>query len=248
MIKFENTEVMNFEGAFRGMRNPLNSWGKSDSFCCDLEKGGVCRGELCPYYEGVRDNTKTVYCGALNRFIIGEDDLNLAQKLIKAGSDHRKFLRQILVSVDIIAPLYWWKEFDTYKVGTVANSCSTMHKVMDKPFTLEDFSFDYATDVLDSTVLTELMLVLNQLRDTYLNFDELFENGRIKDGFTKKDVWYALIQLLPSSYNQRRTVTLNYETLYNIYHSRRNHKLDEWSVGFMDWIDSLPYADDLIKI
>lgn len=234
MIKFENTEVMNFEGAFRGMRNPLNSWGKSDSFCCDLEKGGVCRGELCPYYEGVRDNTKTVYCGAPNRFIIGKDDLNLAQKLIKAGSDHRKFLRQIFVSVDIIAPLYWWKEFDTYKVGTVSNSCSTMHKIHDKDFVLDDFSHEHLMD-RGLTSLEKTIDALNMYRDFYLQSKN-------------KNFWWQMIQLLPSSYNQKRTVTLNYETLYNIYHSRRNHKLDEWSSGFMGWIDSLPYADDLIKI
>ena len=210
MIKFENTEVMNFEGALRGMRNPLNSWDKSDS------------GSYYDYPDSCEP-----------RFIIGENDLNLAQRLIKAGSDHRKFLRQIFVSVDITAPLYWWKEFDTYKVATVANSCSTMHTIHKKEFTLDDFSTDkmsgYARDILEDFIYS-----LNTYRESYLEHKD-------------KTDWYDMIQSLPSSYNQKRTVTLNYETLRNIYGSRRNHKLDEWSIGFMEWIDSLPYAEELIK-
>lgn len=212
MIKFENTEVMNFEGAIRGMRNPLNSWSKSDSeWFIDLDEYD----EEIPVYN------------------IGPNDLNLAQRLIKAGSDHRKFLRQIFVSVDITAPLYWWKEFDTYKVGTVANSCSTMHKIHAKEFTIDDFSHEHLTGA-PLYYLKNIVDVLNGCRSLYLE---------TKD----KKYWWQMIQLLPSSYNQKRTVTLNYETLRNIYGSRRNHKLDEWSIGFMEWIDSLPYAEELIK-
>lgn len=214
MIKFENTEVFNFDGALRGMRNPLNSWDKSDS------KIG-------------RD-----YKSQLE---IGPNDLKLAQNLIKAGSDHRKFLRQILVSVDITAPLYWWKEFDTYKVGTVANSCSTMHKIHAKKFELGDFSYEYLYDssyyndepVNSYELLYHTINTLNYYRDKYIETKE-------------KIYWWQMIQLLPSSYNQKRTVTLNYEVLRNIYGSRRNHKLDEWSIGFMEWINTLPYAEELI--
>ena len=215
MIKFENTEVMNFEGAIRGMRNPLNSWNKSDSYYDIDDMAIVSRG-----------------------YIIGPNDLDLARRLIKAGSDHRKFLRQIFVSVDITASLYWWKEFDTYKVATVANSCSTMHKIHAKPIELSDFSIDdfYIEDEgLDlSDYFKNVVADCERLRRKYLE---------IKD----KKYWRGLIQLLPESYNQKRTVTLNYETLRNIYGSRRNHKLDEWSIGFMEWIDSLPYAEELIK-
>jgi hypothetical protein len=167
-----------------------------------------------------------------NAYVLGENDLALARKLIKAGSDHRKFLRQIFISVDITAPLYWWKEFDTYKVGTVSNSCSTMHKIHEKEFTLEDFSYDQlSAPATDS--LRIIIRILNAARASYLETKE-------------KLFWWDMIQLLPSSYNQRRTITLNYETLYNIYGSRRNHKLDEWSIGFMEWIESLPYANELI--
>lgn len=232
MIKFENTEVMNFEAAFRGMRNPLNSWEMSDS-------------EVCPNAIGFEDCTST--CGKCPRgddpkfneaiFCIGAKDMDLARRLIKAGSDHRKFLRQIFVSVDITAPFYWWKEFDTYKVATVANSCSTMHKIHAKPIELSDFSIDdfyIEDDGID-------------LSDCFKNVVADCENLRRKYLETKdKKYWRGLIQLLPESYNQKRTVTLNYETLRNIYGSRRGHKLSEWSVGFMEWIKSLPYADDLI--
>ena len=226
MIKFENTDVFNFEGAFRGMRNPLNSWEMSDSEVCPDAVGFEdCKSNnpKCPRDD---DNfAKAVFC-------IGPNDMDLARRLIKAGSDHRKFLRQIFVSVDITAPLYWWKEFDTYKVATVANSCSTMHKLTEKEFTIEDFSHDKLNrDGL--AVLSALLYSFNAWRDIYLEEKD-------------KESWWQLIQLLPTSYNQKRTVTLNYETLRNIYGSRRNHKLDEWSVGFMDWIKSLPYAEELI--
>lgn len=208
MIKFANTEVMNWEGAIRGLRNPLNSWDKSDS----------------GYYNQCDE------CYSLMDYHIGPNDLALMKKLIKAGSDHRKFMRQIFVSVDITAPLYWWKEFDTYKVATVSNSCSTMHTIHKKEFTLDDFSHE---KMINRYVLTRVIEELNRLRNHYLE-----ENN--------KEFWYTIIQLLPSSYNQRRTITLNYETLYNIYGSRRNHKLTEWSEGFISWIKSLPYAEELI--
>lgn len=238
MIKFENTEVMNFEGAIRGLRNPLNSWDKSDSH---IHKESC---EECPHrYESHKHVLSGNAC-----FHLGSNDLDLAQRLIKAGSDHRKFLRQIFVSVDITAPLYWWKEFDTYKVATVANSCSTMHTIHKKEFTLEDFSHEHLFDGLDNreseafmeyyeNPLTTLEYVIGNLNYYRKKFIETKE----------KKYWWQLIQLLPSSYNQKRTVTFNYETLRNIYGSRRNHKLDEWRVGFMEWIDSLPYADELIK-
>ena len=202
MLKTERVSVMNFENALRGMRNPMNSWDKTDS-----------------YYDDV------------GNYVIGENDKALASKLCHAGTDHRKFLRQIFVSVDITAPLYWWKEFDTYKVATVANSTSTMHKIHAKPFSRDDFS----TDHMDEETLAQfdgIVAYLEVLRQKYM------EN---KD----KRYWYDMIQFLPSSYDQMRTVTLNYETLTNIYYARRNHKLDEWHV-FCDMIRALPYADLLI--
>ncbi len=202
MIKIERTSVMNLENAIRGARNPLNSWNRMDSAYDD---------------EG--------------NYILGENDLSLGMRLAKAGNDHRKFLRQIFVSVDVTAPLYWWKEYDTYKVGTVANSCSTMHKIHSKEFSREDFSCDRMSDValacLDSTIA-----VLEERRLKYLD--------------TKERVyWDDMIQLLPSSYNQMRTCTLNYENLINIYYARRNHKLPEWHT-YCDWIASLPYAAEFI--
>lgn len=231
MIEFSNTEVFNFEGALRGMRNPLNSWDKADSeFRCD--DPDICyscryRDVGCSYQWGVH---------------IGENDLNLAQRLIKAGSDHRKFMRQIFVSVDILAPLYWWKEMDQYRISVVTNSTSTMHKIHAKEFTIDDFSHEHLIDNFDEEyqyenpigVLDYTIGALNHHREKFLE---------TKD----KKHWWQMIQLLPSSYNQKRTITLNYETLRNVYGSRRNHKLDEWSKGFMEWIDSLPYAEELIK-
>ena len=202
MIELMRTSVMNFENAIRGARNPLNSWAKSDS--CYDENGN---------------------------YILGENDLSLAVRLCKSGSDHRKFVRMIFVSVDINAPLYWWKEYDTYKVGTVANSCSTMHKIHSKPFSLDDMS----TDRMDDASKALMQQVVDRLEALRLEYNET------KD----KSLWYSMIQLLPSSYNQMRTCTLNYETLINIYHARRSHKLDEWHV-FCAWIESLPYAKELI--
>ena len=202
MIKLERTSVMNLENAMRGARNPLNSWAKSDS--CYDENGS---------------------------YILGENDLGLAKRLARAGSDHRKYLRQIFVSVDITAPLYWWKEYDTYKVGTVANSCSTMHKIHSKKFDRDDFSCDRMTDV----ALFCLDNVIAVLEERRLKFIET------KD----RMYWDDMIQLLPTSYNQMRTCTLNYENLINIYYARRNHKLPEWHV-LCNWIEQLPYFKEIV--
>lgn len=222
MIKIEKTEVFGWEAAIRGMRNPMNSWDKSDSAF-----------EPCEEYPG----------------FLGENDLKLMKSLSKAGTDHSKFLRMINVTVDITAPLYWWKEFDTYKVGTVANSCSTMHKIHEKPFRRDDFSCEhliqattrydvdcsveipheapyYPLDVLDLTIV-----MLNTCRNQYLETHD-------------KEVWYNLIQLLPTSYNQKRTVQLNYQVLKNMYFARRNHKLDEWHT-LCDWMQELPYFREI---
>ena len=223
MIKIENTDVYGWEAAIRGMRNPMNSWDKSDS-----------------KYEWLEDedfNEELVYC-------IGENDLKLMKSLAKAGSDHGKFLRMINVTMDVTAPLYWWKEFDTYKVGTVANSCSTMHKIQAKEFELDDFSHEHLLTEVENIddwwkggyagelYLCATITGLNYYRKRYLE---------TKD----KKYWWQMIQLLPSSYNQRRTVMLNYEVLRNMYHARKNHKLDCW-VEFCKWIETLPYAKDLI--
>lgn len=220
MINFDNVKVMNFEGALRGMRNPLNSWDKSDS---TIEEHYSYNGEQLTSSVVIR---------------LGENDLDLAKRLIKAGSDHRKFLRQIFVSVDITAPLYWWKEFDTYKVGTVANSCSTMHKLASEKIKLSDFSIDNFTMEDEEIEFSEMLF--NTISDCEYLRRKYLETG-------DKKYWKGLIQLLPSSYNQKRTVTLNYEVLRNIRHSdRETHKLYEWRVSFMDWIDSLPYAEELL--
>ncbi|MEE0968524.1 MAG: hypothetical protein U0M06_04040 [Clostridia bacterium] len=205
MLKTERTSVMNFENAIRGARNPLNSWGRADS-----------------YYDEE------------GKFVFGENDMNLARKLAGAGSDHRKFLRQIFVSVDITAPLYWWKEFDTYKVGTVANSCSTMHKIHSKPLTRDDFSHDRMTE----DALAALDTLISYLEKERVKFVENSDD---------RSHWHNIIQLLPSSFNQMRTVTLNYENLISIYYARRTHKLAEWHT-LCDWIMSLPYAKELIAV
>lgn len=225
MIKIENIEVMGWEAAIRGMRNPMNSWEKSDSiFVEDGEYHDIC-GNSGPYNGTV---TKTF-------FKMGGKDLDLMTHLSKAGTDHRKFMRMITVYLDITAPLYWWKEFDTYKVGTVANSCSTMHKIAEKEFTMENFSCEHMNHT-SLNVLKEIIDLLNKYREDYLNP----EAGKIG---VKKDYWWQMIQLLPSSYNQRRTVMLNYEVLANIYKSRKGHKLDEWN-SLCDWIENyLPYSE-----
>lgn len=230
MIKFENTEVLGWESAIRGMRNPMNSWKKSDSGYCF--KYGPAHCLDCAYV----DNGCNASEADINtRYIIGNNDLNLMTRLRNAGTDHRKFMRMITVYVDITAPLYWWKEFDTYKVGTVANSCSTMHKIHAKEFTLDDFSNEHLlgkavqyNGYVPTSVLECTIGALNEFRELYLE---------TKD----KKYWWQMIQLLPSSYNQRRTVMLNYEVLANIYKSRKNHKLDEWRM-FCDWILTLPYG------
>lgn len=205
MIRIERTSVMNMENAIRGARNPMNSWARMDS--------------------GYDEN---------GNFVLGANDLDLAKRLARAGSDHRKFLRQIFVSVDITAPLYWWKEFDTYKVGTVANSCSTMHRVHSKTFTRDDFSHDR----LDEGGLAALDALIAYLET---------ERQKFVADKTDRQSWHNIIQLLPSSYNQMRTVSLNYENLINIYYARRNHKLAEWHT-LCDWILTLPYAMDLIAV
>lgn len=216
MLKIENTEVLGWDAAIRGMRNPLNSWEKSDSqFVRDSDYG--CFG-VCPCAE-------LVDCDCCH---VGPNDLKLMSTLRNAGTDHRKFMRMITVYLDITAPLYWWKEFDTYKVGTVANSCSTMHKIAAKEFTLEDFSHEHL-GYQSIRVLKDTIKVMNDFREEFIKDHE-------------KVNWWQMIQLLPSSYNQKRTVMLNYEVLANMYKSRRNHKLDEWHT-FCDWIESLPYSE-----
>lgn len=232
MLKIENTEVVGWEAAVRGMRNPLNSWEKSDSrFGCGNDNEYFC------------DNcSSSFHCTSLKKtYNIGPNDLDLMTRLRNAGTDHRKFMRMITAYLDITAPLYWWKEFDTYKVGTVANSCSTMHKIADKEFTFDDFSHEKLINsacmeiqeqhirISPIQALATTIECLNSYRDLYL---------LTKD----KKYWWQMIQLLPSSYNQRRTVMLNYEVLANMYTSRRNHKLDEWHT-FCDWIESLPYSE-----
>ena len=202
MIKLERVDVMNLENAIRGARNPMNSWHRMDS---EYNEAG--------------------------EYILGKNDLDLGQRLCKAGSDHRKFLRQIFLSVDISAPMYWWKEYDTYKVGTTANSTSTMHKIHSKVFEREDFSCDH----MDESTLKVLDVIIEQLEALRGNFNET------KD----KVYWYSMIQLLPSSYNQMRTCTMTYENLRNMYHARKNHKLEEWRT-FCKWIETLPYAAEFL--
>ena len=240
MLKIENTEIIGWNAAIRGMRNPMNSWEKSDSQTC-TNCNGCLPGQECERYK--------------NGTFIGPNDLDLMTRLRNAGTDHRKFMRMITVYLDITAPLYWWKEFDTYKVGTVANSCSTMHKIHEKEFTLDDFSCEHlfkeddvggmyysATAEEEFTSMDVLKVVieaLNTYRKTYI----AVKADTVSDyDHTSKEYWLQMIQLLPSSYNQRRTVMLNYEVLANIYKSRRNHKLDEWHI-FCDWIERLPYSE-----
>lgn len=207
MIKVENIKVFNLEGAIRGMRNPMNSWDKSDT---DFSKENVT---------------------------LGENDKCLAQRLIKAGSEHRKFLRQIMISFDVVAPTYWYLEFDTYKVGVTSNSCSKMHKLMSRPLTLDDFSLDYIPEEkVKYTPMPDLIEAINEAIDVYKNFDRYMEQGKVVEVFTdKKQLFLATLQLLPMSYNQRRTVTMSAETLLNIINQRSHHKLKEWH----DFIDAM---------
>ena len=221
MIKIENDKVYNIPGAIRGMRNPLNSWHLSDS--------GVVQEEV-EYNDGTV-RTETTYK-------VGKNDLDLMKRLIDAGPSHRKFLRQIYVCMDITAPLYWFKEFDTYKVATTSNSCSTMHKIHSKEFTKEDFSMEHLFieegryDFVNP--MEKIIEALNAARSLYLSTND-------------KKYWWQMIQLLPSSYNQKRTITMDYETLLNIYETRKNHKLDEWNY-FRKWIETLPYTKDLFNL
>ena len=232
MLKIENAEVVGWEHAIRGMRNPMNSWEKSDSDC------------LFHMFQNYPndDSMAEAYTRYLDEFglnlKIGPNDHDLMMRLRNAGTDHRKFMRMITVYLDITAPLYWWKEFDTYKVGTVANSCSTMHKIHAKEFTLEDFSCEHLSEPAIS-ILKNTIEALNQARDLYLGYDGFKHQC---GDWEKKHYWWQLIQLLPSSYNQRRTIMLNYEVLANLYKSRRNHKLDEWHT-LCDWIEALPYSE-----
>lgn len=228
MIKFENTEVIGWESAIRGMRNPMNSWEKSDSGWFSSEDD---MGVDYVQYNSHSDPSEL--------YFVGQNDLDLMTRLRNAGTDHRKFMRMITVYVDITAPLYWWKEFDTYKIGTVANSCSTMHKIAAKEFTLEDFSHEHL--FTEENLRYEAEPDSLKLLNTIINALNVYRLAYLEEG--DKSIWWQMIQLLPSSYNQRRTVMLNYEVLANIYKSRKNHKLDEWSVGFMEWIESLPYSE-----
>jgi hypothetical protein len=233
MLKIENYEVVGWEPAIRGMRNPMNSWGKSDSFYCEDCYGGLCEHDFngdCPVSD-------------INKFVIGYNDLDLMMRLAKGGAVHAKYRRMITVYVDITAPLYWWKEFDTYKVGTVTNSCSTMHKIHAKEFELEDFS----CEKLRARAMTSLFQVIDELN----YWRDIYNNGGMDDNYDgtvrvfepkDKEAWHQMIQLLPTSYNQKRTIMLNYEVLVGMYRDRKNHKLDEWHT-FCDWIKSLPYSE-----
>lgn len=251
MIKLEHTVLPSpeqMEFVIEGMRNPLNSWDKSDSYITR-----VCA-----------EGGKLILANSVNNFSLGDADHNLMQRLSKAGTEHRKYMRMMPVYVRITAPLYWWKEFDTYKVGTVANSCSTMHKIAEKEFTLEDFSTEhlmtwnddftadciieyghspdgYPSGKVPMDILDNTIKMLNEARDKYLSFSSLNDNAEN----AKKDIWWQMIQLLPSSYNQTRNVMMNYEVLTNIYKSRKDHKLDEWR-EFCQWIENLPYSELII--
>ena len=225
MIKVENIEVWGFEHAIRGMRNPMNSWNKSDSdLCCDCE-----------------DCKAASWCDGLDHLgqvVVGPNDLSLMKRLYNAGSEHRKYLRQIFVSMDITAPLYWWKEFDTYKIGTTANSCSTMHKIAAKEFELDDFSHEHLSNSPETDcnidVLVFVIQVLNHARERYI-------------AYKQKSDWWQMIQLLPSSYNQKRTVTMNYENVISIIHQRKGHKLDEWNTLIEEFKKKLPYIKEITK-
>ena len=225
MIKLEHTVLPSsdqMEFVIEGMRTPMNSWDKSDCHTC-RQDGSFC-----------------MECEHKNYYCLGENDHSLMQKLSYAGTDHRKFMRMMPVFVRITAPLYWWKEADTYKIGTVVNSCSTMHKIQEKEFTLDDFSHEH---LVKTNLLDIIIDDLNSNRTIYNDYDN--QSDEFKAKFSKKDVWWQMIQLLPSSYNQTRNVMLNYEVLSNMYHSRKNHKLDEWR-EFCKWIENLPYSDLIV--
>ena len=233
MIKLEHTVLPSpdqMEFVIEGMRNPMNSWEKSDSVVCG------CNDSMCSCCE----ENHTGQCS--NGFVLGDNDHSLMQRLSNAGTDHRKFMRMMPVFVRITAPLYWWKEADTYKIGTVANSCSTMHKIQGKEFTTDDFSCEHL-DIRTKALLEVTIKILNDYRKLYIEYNP--DDFEIKGCPSKKDIWWQMIQSLPSSYNQTRNVMLNYEVLANMYHSRKNHKLDEWR-EFCKWIEDLPYSDLII--
>ena len=225
MIKVEHIEVFNFKGAIRGLRNPMNSWDKSDSFSCADRL--TCEG--CPC-EGVDDTCNSTV--GMEDVIVGDNDLDLMRRLYKAGTEHRKYLRQIFVSMDITAPLYWWKEADTYRIGVTANSCSTMHKIHSKEFELDGFSHEHLTNSSKLTLM-DVIGDMNMYRQLFI---------KSKD----KNHWWQMIQLLPSSYNQRRTVTMNYENVMTIIRQRTGHKLDEWN-QFVEILKELPYITEIMK-
>lgn len=220
MLHIDNVKVFGWEAAIRGMRNPMNSWEKSDSGNVILNEEDVLFG----YPANIE-------------YQVGQNDLKLMKSLVKSGTDHSKFMRMINVTMDITAPLYWYKEFDTYKVGTVTNSCSTMHKIHSKEFSLDDFSYEHLGDA-ELILLQTIIAAMNESRSAFVSWDEHYEHE-------KKDYWWQMIQLLPSSYNQKRTVQLNYQVLRNIYHARKTHKLDEWHT-FCKEIEKLPYAELIV--
>lgn len=239
MIEITNTAVFGFDSALRGMRNPMDSWALSDSFWCNGEQSPDC--DICSACT-IMMCSDEMSCALVDSigfdknegwyFSLGQRDMELCKKLIKAGTDHRKFLRMVHVQMDVKAPLYWWKEFETYKVGTVSNSCSTMHRIHAKEFTLDDFSVEH----LCSNSIEVIQKVIDTLNIERRNF------------LASKDIWcwWQMIQMLPSSYNQLRTIDLNYEVLMNMYHARKNHKLDEWR-DFCKWIEKLPYMKDFLE-
>ena len=237
MIKIEKAQVFGWEPALRGMRNPFNSWDKSDSILCP---GHNC--DTCKLW--TLDRSKCDCNRLTGEFVIGPNDMDLCMRLSKGGSSHRKFMRMITVYIDITAPLYWWKEFDTYKVDTVSNSCSTMHKIADREFTMEDFSCEHLMGISEQKIpynsnvpyITDFKIQLEQIISSLNNARELYLETK------DKKYWWQMIQLLPSSYNQKRTIKLNYENLANIWHQRNGHRLDEWN-DFRNWIKSLPYSE-----
>lgn len=220
MLKVEHLEAWGFKHAVRGMRNPHNSWNKSDSWVD-------------------RSTGKEIY-------IVGDNDLTLMCKLYKAGTEHRKYLRQIFVSMDVTAPIYWWKQFDTYKIGVTTDSCSTMHTLMNKEFKSDDFSFDNLLKGPNEDYVEELLECLNDIREAYINYDSIVEKCGNNYNLSKSDIQLALYEILPCAYNQKRTVTMNYENVFNIVKQRKTHKLDEWKT-FVEELLELPYVKDVMK-
>lgn len=240
MVEVSNIEVFNIEGALRGMRNPLNSWSKSDSHYC---KDNAVQCLDCPHYNE-QDDMCDLEDATANPYIIGEKDMDLMKRLYVAGTEHRKYLRQIFISMDAVGPLYWFKELETYKVGTTSNSCSTMHTLTKRPLREEDFSLDYVKKTGAMDAFRAYLKIMNDCREVFTYFGKY--QDKMDPNIDKKDVWYALIQLLPSSYNQRRTITMSYENAINIIHQRSGHKLtDDWG-PFVKALKDLPYIQDLL--